>query len=199
MSYDICSLPLPARFRPDGEMDDDAFLAFCRANDGLRIERERSGDIVVMSPAGGGSDRRGLFVARELDCWAEKDGRGVAFGSTAGFVLPDGSTLSPDAAWIRRSAWDQLTPELREKFLPFCPAFVVEVLSSSDSLRRARDKMEQWMVNGAELGWLFDPYGKTVSIYRADGSGVEVLKEPDAVVAGEPVAGFRLTLRRVWE
>ena len=95
--------------------------------------------------------------------------------------------------------WESLTPERREKFLPFCPAFVVEVLSSSDSVKVAREKMEQWIANGAELGWLFDPYRKTLAIYRAGVVGdPEVLEEPDSVEAGEPVAGFRLTLRRVW-
>ncbi len=181
-------------------MDDDAFLVFCRANDNLRIERESSGEIVIMTPAGGQSDRRGLFVARELDYWAEEDGRGVAFGATAGFNLPDGSTLSPDAAWVRNEQWEALTPERREKFLPFCPAFVVEMLSSSDSLSVAMRKMEQWIANGAELGWLFDPYRKTLAIYRAGAAeGPEVLWEPDSIEAGEPVMGFRLKLRRIWD
>lgn len=200
MPFDLSSMPLPARFRPEVPMDDDAFLAFCRANDSLRIERESSGEIVVMTPAGGRSDRRGLFICRELDYWAEEDGTGVAFGPTAGFILKDGSTLSPDAAWVRNAPWDALPPERQEKFLPFCPAFVIEVLSSSDSLRKAKKKMLQWIANGAELAWLFDPYRKTVSIYRASPPGSpEVLSEPDSIEAGEPVAGFRLTLRRIWD
>jgi Uma2 family endonuclease len=199
MTYDLSSIPLPARFRPDVAMDDDAFLAFCRANDGLRIERESSGEIVMMTPAGGRSDRRGLFLARELDYWAEEDGRGVAFGSSAGFILPDGSMLSPDAAWVRAEVWNALSPELQEKLLPFCPDFVVEVLSRTDSLREAKDKMEQWIANGAQLGWFFDPYRKTLSIYRASApDSPEILSEPDAIEAGEPVAGFRVTLRRIW-
>jgi Uma2 family endonuclease len=202
MTYEIASIPLPARVRLEIEieMDDDAFFAFCRANDGLRIERESSGEIVVMTPAGGRSDRRGVFIIRELDYWAEEDGGGVAFGSTAGFVLPDGSTLSPDAAWVRKALWDALPPERQEKFLPFCPAFVIEVLSSSDSLRKAKDRMLRWIANGAELAWLFDPYRKTLFIYRADSpEGPEMLFEPDSIEAGAPVAGFRLTLRRIWQ
>jgi Uma2 family endonuclease len=180
-------------------MDDDALLAFCRANDGLKIERGSSGEIVMMTPAGGRSDRRGLFLARELDYWAEEDGRGVAFGSSAGFILPDGSMLSPDAAWVRAEVWEALSPELQEKLLPFCPDFVVEVLSRTDSLREAKDKMEQWIANGAQLGWLFDPYRKTLSIYRASApNGPEILSAPASVLAGEPVEGFEVTLRRIW-
>jgi Uma2 family endonuclease len=200
MLYDVSSLPLPATVRPEDAMDDDALLAFCRANDGLRIERESSGEIVMMTPAGGQSDRRGLFLAGELDHWAEEDGRGVAFGSSAGFILADGSMLSPDPAWVRSEVWEALTPEQQEKLLPFCPGFVIEVLSRSDSLQDAKAKMEKWMANGAGLGWLFDPYRKMLSIYRASTPGMqEILSAPASIEAAKPVEGFQLLLRRIWD
>ena len=199
MEFSLSALPLPVRIRPAKRLSDDEFLAFCGANDLLNIERQSTGEIVVMTPAGGESNRREIFVASELLYWAEEDGRGISYGSTAGFILPDGATLSPDAAWVRRELWEALTPEQREKFLPFCPAFVVEVISPSDSVREAQDKMKQWIANGAELGWLFDPYRKTLAIYRAARpDDPEVLLEPDSIEAEDPVAGFRLTLRRMW-
>ena len=91
MEFSISSLPLPVRLRPAVPMTDDEFLLFCRRNDLLQIERQSSGEIIIMSPAGGESDRREIFAASELLYWAEEDGRGVSYGSSAGFILPDGA------------------------------------------------------------------------------------------------------------
>ncbi len=38
--------------------------------------------------------------------------------------------------------------------------------SQSDSIATLQAKMEKWMANGAQLGWLIDPYSPTVCIYR---------------------------------
>ncbi len=46
-----------------------------------------------------------------------------------------------------------ISPEQMKKFLPLCPDFVVEVLSPTDSLRKTIAKMEEYMENGARLGW----------------------------------------------
>jgi Uma2 family endonuclease len=197
MSFAVAELELPVRIRPLKPMSEEELLRFCAANEGLRIEREPDGELVIMTPAGGESNRREVFIARELDFWAEESGNGVAYGSTAGFNLPDGSMLSPDAAWVSSERWLALTPEQRERLLPFCPDFVVEVLSRSDSPSALRAKMEQWMRNGAQLGWLFDPYAATLAIYRP-GKQPEILHKPDSIEAEAPIAGFRLTLGRIW-
>jgi Uma2 family endonuclease len=58
-------------------------------------------------------------------------------------------------------------------------------------------KMEMWIANGAKLAWMIDPYAATVSVYKP-GAAVEVLERPEWVEAGEPVAGFRLAMARLW-
>ena len=74
---------------------------------------------------------------------------------------------SPDAAWILLERWNALTPEERETFPPiFCPDFVVELRSPSDSLRSIQDKMQEYLDNGARLGWLINPKSQQVEIYR---------------------------------
>jgi Uma2 family endonuclease len=58
-------------------------------------------------------------------------------------------------------------------------------------------KMDEYMENGARLGWLIDPFEKRVHIYRP-GQPVEVLEDP-ATVSGEPVLpGFELNLQEIW-
>jgi Uma2 family endonuclease len=66
----------------------------------------------------------------------------VAFGASAGFILPDGSSLGPNAAWVSRESLRRLTPEERKKLLRLCPEFVIEVMSPSDSLKETKAKME---------------------------------------------------------
>ena len=42
----------------------------------------------------------------------------------------------------------------------------MEVLSPSDNLKAAKAKMELWIANGVELGWLIDGDAETVYVYR---------------------------------
>ena len=150
-----------------------------------------------MTPVGRDGGQRELRVASALMFWADADGRGEANGSNAGWNLPDGSTLSPDACWTDKRRTAAFTPEQTERYLPICPDFIVEVRSQSDSLKPLKAKMEAWIVNGAQLAWMIDPYAATLTIYRPDREP-EVLEKPDFVEAGEPVAGFRLTTANLW-
>ena len=61
-------------------------------------------------------------------------------------------------------------------------------------------KMQEYIDNGARLGWLIDPISspKRVHIYRPQATAL-VLDEPDEV-SGEPeLPGFTLDMRRIWE
>ncbi len=120
------------------------------------------------------------------------------FDSSAGFLLPNGAMRSPDAAWVRRSWLEKLTPEQKRKFIPLCPDFVVEIRSPTDSLRALQAKMQEYITNGAALGWLIDPITRRVSIYRP-GKPVETQAQP-ATITGDPVLpGFVFDVARVWE
>ena len=82
---------------------------------------------------------------------------GIVFDSSDGFKLPNGADRSPDASWICRAQWDALTPQQRERFLPLCPDFVIELKFPSDSLSTLRAKMQEYIDNGAQLAWLLNP------------------------------------------
>ena len=57
--------------------------------------------------------------------------------------------------------------------------------------------MQEWLDNGAELGWMIDPETQTVEIYRP-GVPVETLAGASSIIAGPPVAGFELNLAKIW-
>ena len=173
------------------------YIAFCAANRDLRIEREPDGRLTITPPAFSRTGYQNSEVSGQLSGWAIRDGSGVAFDSSAGFDLPDGSNRAPDAAWVRKARLAALSKEERDGFLPLCPDFVIELRSHSDVLATLQEKMREYIANGAQLGWLIDPFELTVTVYRP-GRAAEVLREPASVSAEVELPGFELHLARVW-
>lgn len=130
--------------------------------------------------------------------WADEDRTGVAFGSSSGFKLPNGATRSPDASWVERSRLASLTPKQRKECFPLCPDFVIELRSSTDRLKRLKEKMEEYIANGARLGWLIDPLERKVYVYRPDAE-VEVLDDPATLSGDLVLPGFTPDLTKIWE
>jgi Uma2 family endonuclease len=193
------TLPVKLTLDPEAPMSDDEFFDFCMANRDLRMERTAQGEIIIVPPAGGESDHQSLDVGAELHFWAKRHKKGMAFGSSAGFILPTGAVYAADAAWVSTERLAKLTKPQRKTFLPLAPEFVVEVMSPSDRLKDAKAKMNDWMDGGVELAWLIDPDHETVYIYRAGQSSPE-LRKGIASISGEgPVAGFALDLTEIWD
>lgn len=190
--------PVTLRLEPVLHLSDDQLLELCQLNRDLRIERTSQGDLVIMTPAGAGSGRRNSEILFQLEAWAKEDGTGVVFSASAGFLLPSGAMRAPDAAWVRRSRLAGLTREDKEKFLPLCPDFVLELRSPTDRVSVLEEKLAEYQENGAHLGWLIDPFEKTVRVYRP-GRDPEMLEEPSSVSADPVLPGFHLQLEEIWE
>lgn len=184
--------------RPALEMTDEQFFLLCQQNRDLRLERTAQGDLIVMPPTGWTTGSRNAEITRQFVNWAKADGMGVATDSSTGFTLPNGAVRAPDAAWVRRERLAALTHEQKEKFLPFCPDFVIELRSPTDKLATVQAKMAEYIANGAELGWLLDPETRRVYVYRTDTS-VEVVEQAEAISGAPLLAGFTLDLREIWQ
>jgi Uma2 family endonuclease len=180
-------------------MSDDQFFDFCQANREWRMERTAEGDILVMSPSGSETSRRNAYLTAKLFSWAEQDRSGVAYDSSAGFRLPDRATLSPDASWVSKAKLSNVSAEERKKFPSLCPDFVVELRSPTDRLSDLKDKMQQYIDNGARLGWLIDPESDPhrVYVYRP-GQAVDELIKPEHVSAEPELPGFLLEPTYFW-
>jgi Uma2 family endonuclease len=176
----------------------EQFEVLAAANRDLRLERTSAGELIMNPPTGGESGHRNVKISYFLVKWVEEEGgHGIPFDSSTGFRLPSGADRSPDASWVSGDRWQVLTLEQQRGFVPLCPDFVVELRSASDSLSKLQVKMQEYIENGARLGWLIDPQNQRVEIYRPE-SEVEVLENP-ALVSGEDVlAGFVLNLSRIW-
>jgi Uma2 family endonuclease len=191
-------LPVILRLHPVIDLTDDQLLELCCLNRELRIERTAQGELLLMPPTGGATSDRNAELTMQLRVWAKRDQTGVAFDSSGGFLLPNGAMRSPDAAWVRRVRLTNLTGEQKQRFLPLCPDFVVELRSPSDRLSILQAKMEEYIQNGAQLGWLIDPLDRRVYIYRPE-RPVECLEHPTTLPGDPLLAGFTLDLREIWQ
>ena len=178
------------------QLTDDAFYALCGANPAIKFERTAKGELIVMPPTGGETGRRNLDLSMQLGSWNKQTQLGVAFDSSTMFQLPNGAYRSPDAAWIVLEQWEALSLKEREVFPPICPNFVVELRSPSDSLKILQSKMQEYMDNGARLGWLLNPQDEQVEIYR-QGQDKEVLSSPTNLSGEEVLPGFVLDLKGI--
>lgn len=176
----------------------EQFVELALANRDLQLERTATGELIVMPPTGSDTGYRNLDIAGQLWLWNRQTKLGVAFDSSSGFHLPNGSDRSPDAAWISQDRWDALSIEQQETFAPICPDFVLELRSKNDSIEKLRAKMREYMPNGARLGWLIDRNHQKVEIYRP-GQDVEVLNRPISVSGKDVLPGFVLDLTEVWK
>lgn len=166
----------------------------------LGMEREKDGTVTIMSPVKRGSSKRESTIIALLYLWNESLATsGEVHGSTGGIDLPDGTTKSPDAAWISPERLAASPANEEDDFVKVVPDFVAEVRSRSDRLAKLQKKMtETWMANGVRLAWLIDPYVEQVLIYR-QGQSVETLNGfMGKKLSGEDVLpGFELPLEKM--
>ncbi|MBD1903165.1 Uma2 family endonuclease [Trichocoleus sp. DQ-A3] len=194
----MLSSPLVVRIPPSMPMTDEQFFEFCQINRNLRIERNKTGEIVIMPPTGSETGNREGNIFGQLWLWSEQDGTGITFSSSTGFILSTGAERSPDASWIKLERWNALSSEQQQKFAPICPDFVIELRSASDNLKPLQEKMLEYMSEaGFQLGWLIDRKNRQVYIYRPS-QEVECLDNPDTVSGDRVLPGFSLNMTKVW-
>jgi Uma2 family endonuclease len=175
----------------------EQLFRLCSDNPELRIELTAQREIEIMSPTNSQTGLQNAELNRQLGNWAKSDGSGVVFDSNTGFTLPDGAMRSPDASWIRKVRWNALTPDQRRTFAPICPDFVIELLSPSDAMDDSKTKMEEYIANGAQLGWLVVPDLRLVFVYRPS-QPAEQLDNLESISADPTLSGFTLDLSEVW-
>jgi Uma2 family endonuclease len=179
------------------ELTDDQFYKLCRNNPDLKFERNAHGELIIMPPTGGETGRRNTNLIIDVGNWNRRTKLGQVFDSSTCFKLPNGADRSPDVSWIRQDRWDALTLEQKEKFPPICPDFVIELMSPSDTLKTVQAKMQEYVDNGLQLGWLLNRKDRQVEIYRSDQT-VESLRSPMSLSGETILPGFVLDLGFIW-
>ena len=173
-------------------------------NGNLQLELTAKGELVVLPPTGDPDSFREARLTTRVDNWAMQDGSGITSGPSGGFRLPNGAVYAPDVSWVlgeRLEAWrndqEDSFEGSRGGFPGLCPDFVLELRSRSDTLASLQRIMEEYLENGARLGWLVDPINRRVHVYRP-GEPVEIVENPETI-SGDPVLpGFELDLNEIW-
>jgi Uma2 family endonuclease len=191
------AISVPKGFRVTPEQ----FEQLASAEQVARMELTKDGELIIMSPTGGEAGRKNFNLYLDLGNWNRQMKLGEAFDSSTVFVLPNGARRSPDVSWIKLERWNQLTQVQQDGFPPLAPDFVIELVSPSDlKNQRYEDlqgKMQEYIDNGVQLGWLIEPAAQTVEIYRP-GKQVEVLNKPQTLLGESVLPGFVLDLGEIF-
>jgi Uma2 family endonuclease len=188
---------LPRVLVLDPPITDAEFEVLCRENRDVRLERTKEGAVRMNPPTGGSTSNGNQEITRQLGNWWATHELGRVFDSSGGFRLPDGSTLSSDASHVSEERLRALPKDALRGFPPVCPDFVIELRSESDPIQELKNKMADWIANGAQLAWLIDPWERQVTVYRPGGTAQPVTG--NHIVGEGPVQGFILDLARVWK
>ena len=183
---------------PEGiALSDDLLLEIGARNEGWRFEADAEGALLIMAPAGPASGRRGVRISTQLQNWADAGAGGDIFDASSIFHLPDGNRRSPDIAWLSPERLSEIDAD-DEGVWRITPDLVIEIQSRNDDPSQLQTKMELWIANGVRLGWLVDPYGQRLWVYRP-GTEAVVLERPPEISDDEVLPGLVVDLRRIWQ
>ena len=194
---DTVTIDVPRTLELKIDLTDEQFWQLCRDNDDLQFERTATGELIIMSPTGGSTGKRNADLIFQLQAWNRQNKLGEVFDSSSGFKLPNGDERAPDASWVKSERWNSLTAEEQEKFPPLCPDFVVELMSPNDSLNKTRQKLKEYIENGAKLGWIINRKQRQIEVYRPQ-QQPEIMTNPDTVSGEDILPGFTLDLSTIW-
>jgi Uma2 family endonuclease len=176
----------PLRLPPDLHLTPEQFELVCAENRDAVLELAADGRVIAMTPTGSETGARNGELLFLLKLYTKRVGGWKVFDSSTGFLLPDGSVLSPDASLVG---------------LDRCPDLVVELASPSDEGPRGvsalRQKMACYQANGARLGWLLLPHQQAVDVWPASGAP-QRLEQIDVLEATPDFPELQLQLAEIW-
>jgi Uma2 family endonuclease len=180
-----------------GRISDEHFEKICSNNRDFKIEQTAEGELILMPPTLPDSGWRNNDLSTDVTIWNRKTKGGIVFDSSTYFTLPNGARRSPDVTWMKREKWESLTAGQRKKVSRIIPDFVIELRSSTDSIKVLQAKMREYIENGVRLGWLIDPKNRKVYVYRANGE-TEILQNPEKLSGEDVLVGFELNVREIF-
>lgn len=152
-----------------------------------------NGEIVVMSPAGYESDEVAAEFLRLLGNWVRPRRLGRVTGSSAGFVLPNLDMRAPDVSFV-------LAERLRRSprsFAEIVPDLVVEVKSPTDSRKKLKEKIQEFVEMGAKVGILIDPVKRSLEVFRPNVEAM-TLGDGDVLTLPELLPGWAVQISELW-
>lgn len=156
----------------------------------------KTANIIIIPPIGLESSFTNNNLQTEVSIWNRKTKNDRVSDSNGGYTLPDGSMRAPDVGWVSKWRLMQVIPDELKKFAHVCPDFIIDVRSESDNLNELRTKMQKWLENGVQLGWLVDPQARHTTSYRPD---AEPVTKPftETIPSEDVLVGFTINIQEV--
>ena len=193
ISEPIC-IRLPAAWK----MTDLAFIELSQNNEPWTFETTEDGALLIMVGEGMATSEIGAELIADVVIWNRAAGLGHVLGPSGASRMSKRLIMIPDVSWVSNERAEQQDEEYGGVLLSICPEFVIEVRSDNDSLKSQQERMERWIRYGVLLGWLIDPQGEAVWIYRPDHEP-EHLQRPTELVGEQVCEGLVVSVAAIWE
>ena len=200
---EIGRYPLP----PGTEVTDEFMRELQELNPDKIVECWKNRELVITVGAGGGTSGNAVRIIVPTTHWTDTGGGGEPEEAEQGFLLPDGTRYKPDFSWIDPPTLAQIRQAFGHRtnwpeYLPFTPAFVVEIASPSDksrdNLAQQHAKTAHWVEQGVQVAWLIDPFDQAVHVYR-QGREPETHQHPEHLEVGPEMPGLTIDFIPIWE
>jgi Uma2 family endonuclease len=153
----------------------------------------QDGEYVIVSPHDLLSSSVVVRLVGLLDAWVRPRKLGYVFESNGGFEFPDGDKRAPDVSFVSR----QRLPSVPRSFARAIPELVIEVRSSTQSIRSVRNQLASLLAKGCSVGVYVDPGEHRVEIHRP-GAEPAVLGEDGVFEVPELLPGFGFPIGELW-
>ncbi|WP_250630895.1 Uma2 family endonuclease [Rhodoflexus caldus] len=184
-------------FKSIGGLSQEEFMQFCLENPDLKFERTSEGQIIITPNTGGRTGDLNSEINMQLRLWNKATNLGKVFDSSTSFRLASGAVRSPDAAWIAKERWEQLSEQEKEEHPPLCSDFIVELRGETETIGELTERIQEFITNGCRLAWLIDADAQTVYVYRPDAVPETVQGFNQRLSGGDVLPGFELDLSQL--
>jgi Uma2 family endonuclease len=173
-------------FTPLKRLTPVEFLDFSILNQGLICEMNTNGSIILKTPNGKKYTRLVEKILHSLNEWNDRTTDGVVLDNHTGYTLPNGAIRHPAVSWVKTHKSASQTAHLLET----TPDFFIEFLTESDNITALKMRMNEYMLNGALLGWLIDVNNEKIHIFNIDGSEEIVEGFKNTLSGGSILRGY---------
>ena len=153
------------------------------------------GELFEMPPPGYAHGRLAVLIAHYILSFTQVQELGEVTVET-GYHPPDSrhTLLSPDVAFLSKA---KAPHPFWGKYIPVMPDLAIEILSPTDTLRKARRKAALYLQHGTQLVWIVLPAEKGVDVCRSvDGPrlNIEFVGQESSLSGEQVLPGFELEL-----
>lgn len=150
------------------------------------------GGEIVEVPSNPYSSKLAMRTGRFIGAFVDDNDLGHVTGEAGGYWV-SGERYAPDVAFISKARQPEL---VHEGYNPNAPDLAVEIVSPTDSERKLRTKVTNYLAAGT-LVWVIYPESKEVEVY-APGKPMQLFNVDGILDGGHVLPGFKLAVKDIF-